>query len=125
MTIEFRRGPGVTMTEDCLAWVELAVSFARSARALVKAQQLQNYTRDVQGLKQFINATLEPSMSQPVLMAPIFAGKQGFCTPRAMPTLTAELRDKLKNARDRERNEKYHGKEDSKELRAEVLGRRI
>lgn len=89
MTIEFRRGPGVTVPEDCLAWVELVVSFARSARALGRPQQLQNYTRDVQGLKQFISSTLEPSMSQPSLMVPIFADKQGSLTPRAMTILTA------------------------------------
>lgn len=96
MTVEFRRGPGVTGPEDCLAWVELAVSFARSARAFGTVQHLQDYTQDVQGLKAFVNATLAPSMSQPQLMGSIFVNKQGSLKPRAMPALTAELRNKLK-----------------------------
>jgi Putative amidoligase enzyme len=33
MTIEFRRGPGVTDAEHCLSWVELAVAFTKAARS--------------------------------------------------------------------------------------------
>lgn len=34
MTIEFRRGPGVTCAEDCLAWTELVVAFTQSLQCL-------------------------------------------------------------------------------------------
>lgn len=107
MTIEFRRGPGVTETTDCLAWVELVVSFARSARALGKPNQLHQYTQDVQGLQQFIDATLVPSISQPTLVTPIFANKQGSLVPRSMHTLTAELSDRLERKKvESDRNNK-------------------
>ena len=96
MTIEFRRGPGVTTANDCLAWVELAVSFVRSARSHGTTQQLQKYERSVKGLKDFISAASVPGMSLPTLMTPIFAGKEGLLEPRAMSALTAAAREKLR-----------------------------
>jgi len=95
MTIEFRRGPGVTEVGMCLGWVELAVSFIQSAQSFGTLAQLTNYPKDVQGFKDFIIAGLEQGVNKYELMTPIFQGKSGSLEPIRVGNLTLEQRQKL------------------------------
>ncbi|KAK7736502.1 hypothetical protein SLS63_003480 [Diaporthe eres] len=82
-TIEFRRPPGVTNPDACLAWMELAVHFIHAARELqgpgfrLDAQ----YTRDVAGLQQFIKDGLRGRGPKPTHLQSLFRGKSGRIPP--------------------------------------------
>lgn len=82
-TIEFRRPPGVTNPDDCLAWMELAVHFIHAARELqgpgfrLDAQ----YTRDVAGLQRFIYEGLRDRGPKPKYLQSLFHGKSGLVPP--------------------------------------------
>lgn len=82
-TIEFRRPPGVTNPDDCLAWVELAIYFTHAARELqgpifrLDAQ----YTRDVAGLQRFIHDGLSNGAPKPTYLHRLFHGKAGRIPP--------------------------------------------
>jgi hypothetical protein len=86
-TIEFRRAPGVTNAEKCLAWVEFVVTFVQAA--VQKGNGLSNNTglaATVQELKGFLG-TVIVSGGQPARFEAIFAGKSGAVFPRKVEML--------------------------------------
>lgn len=84
-TIEFRRPPGVTNPDDCLAWMELAVCFVHAARELqdpglcLDAQSV----RDVAGLEQLRHDGLSHACGtpKPRYLQRLFHGKSGRIPP--------------------------------------------
>jgi hypothetical protein len=78
-TIEWRQPPGVTSRDECLAWMELAVSFVQACRVL----ELDHYTlcqiypSTVEGLRRFIEEGFVPHASDPRYLTPIFHGRSG------------------------------------------------
>lgn len=82
-TIEFRRPPGVTNPDDCLAWMELAVHFIQAARELQGSgfRLGARYTRDVSGLRQFIHDGRPGRAPKPAYMQRLFSGKSGRIEP--------------------------------------------
>jgi Putative amidoligase enzyme len=106
MTIEFRRAPGVILARHCLSWVELAAAFTRAARNFGSAAQLNGYSRDVAGLKNFISAGLVPGMNELQLMSLIFDGKSGGLEPVVVGPLSVERQQRLakKKQQDQQKN---------------------
>ncbi len=102
MTIEFRRGPGVTEVDECLGWVELTASFVRAAKSFGTPTTLPTFTRDVEGLKNFIQTSVVQGMNVPRYMTPIFEGKSGSLEPCRVGHLTPEKQLKLAQKKDQD-----------------------
>lgn len=82
-TIEFRRPPGVTSPDDCLAWMELAVYFIHAARELQGPGFCLDarFARDVAGLERFIRDGLSHGTPRPTYLQRLFHGKSGRIPP--------------------------------------------
>lgn len=76
-TVEFRRPPGVTTAAECLSWTQFTVSFIMGGASSGTTTQLSQYSRDVNGLKKFIEASSVPGALESQLMSPIFENKSG------------------------------------------------
>jgi hypothetical protein len=69
-TIEFRQGPGVTSSDDTLAWAEFAVTFVGAAlKAAGSYKDLTKYTINVGGLKVFLKHGVVSGVSDPKVLA--------------------------------------------------------
>ncbi|KAB5566932.1 hypothetical protein GE09DRAFT_1056396 [Coniochaeta sp. 2T2.1] len=84
MTIEWRQPPGVTTAEQCLAWTELAVRFVQAARdwkdMAVPSTGVgleMMYSRDVDGLKRFLQECGGYPGADEDRLNDIFSGKSG------------------------------------------------
>lgn len=99
MTIEFRRGPGVEDVDGCFAWVEFAVSFVQAAILSGSIRGLEEYEKNVEGLRSFILTNTQP-LNTPQAMQQIFIGKSGSLMVRKIPALTAEQRAMLQKKTD-------------------------
>ncbi|OBT50907.1 hypothetical protein VE04_09088 [Pseudogymnoascus sp. 24MN13] len=105
-TIEFRRPPGVTNEEECLAWVEFTVMFAQSA--VLHGNTLTNnmgVAANVQDLEIFMRR-VTVSGGEPARLNAIFLGKSGARFPQkvAMAGYTLEEMEKIERIRAGERN---------------------
>ena len=94
MTIEFRRGPGITRAQECLNWVEFAVTFVRAAKRVGAPEKLVKITDDVKGLERFVEAGMVKGMNIPDLLKPIFKGKSGRLDPIRVGHLSAQKKKK-------------------------------
>jgi Putative amidoligase enzyme len=94
MTIEFRRGPGVTEVEHCLAWVEFALTFMRAAKTHGKFEELKKYPRNVEGLHAFMKTSVFKGVNRPELLESIFKGKSGSLQPTPIVESTGEKKKK-------------------------------
>jgi hypothetical protein len=82
-TIEFRRAPGVTDAEDCLAWVEFTVTFVEASvqYGATLADKHWGVVANVQELKEFLGR-VTVSGGEPARLRDIFRGKSGALFPQ-------------------------------------------
>ncbi|KAI9782445.1 MAG: hypothetical protein M1839_004931 [Geoglossum umbratile] len=102
MTVEFRRGPGVTTEEACLSWVELPASFIQVACKMVTISDLNRYPATVEGLLSFISEFPEPGAYRPQNLATIFEGKSGSLVPTPIGELSASSQERLARKKPRD-----------------------
>lgn len=74
--MKFRRPPGVTDAEGCLAWAEMAVGFVQSARRPeFCAAGVEGYSQTVEGLERFCYDGIMEGVSNKKYLEPLFEGK--------------------------------------------------
>lgn len=74
-TIEFRKPPASTTSEEVLAWAELAISFIQASIKCESAQKLQMIPATIGGLRWFVSLSTEPGVNEPQRMHMIWDGK--------------------------------------------------
>ncbi|OIW25945.1 hypothetical protein CONLIGDRAFT_647676 [Coniochaeta ligniaria NRRL 30616] len=79
MTIEWRQLPGVTNSDECLGWTELALEFVQAARGWenIGVELAGQYSPDVDGLNKFVRDRGGYPARQMARMDEIFKGKSG------------------------------------------------
>ena len=102
---ESRRPPGVIYLQNCLVWVELVASFIRAAMRYGHADNLSEdkYTRDTDGLKQFIKEAYDKDMNDKDALKVAFQDCSGYEPPTPVPEMTEEMREKLRKKNNEER----------------------
>jgi hypothetical protein len=82
-TLEFRRAPATVEAEEISAWCELIMSFVLSALRVGTTSRLASFSRDVEGLRLFLDAGLDEdaSLSELVFVDWLFEGKEGWLEP--------------------------------------------
>ena len=109
-TIEFRKGSPSRNAREALAWAELAMTFILSAMQTddPPTSYLDHAAPNVDGLKRFLlQDKLEPFMSDPRYLEPLWAGKTGEESVQPRPALRDALGDRnrpgLEAKREREK----------------------
>lgn len=74
-TIEFRKPPASTTSEEALGWAELAISFIQASVGYESVEKLQRVPATIGGLRWFVSQFTVPGVNEPARMQRIWAGK--------------------------------------------------
>jgi Putative amidoligase enzyme len=74
-TIEFRKPPPSTTSEEALSWAEFAMSFIQASVKHGTPNRLQRVPSTVGGLRWFLDQAYRGGLNEPDRLGPIWAGK--------------------------------------------------